>query len=456
MSRMVLGLALLSILAFLLIIRPRHIFFLILSSVILFYSPISQGVVLFTIRSAKVYPGDVILGAISAFLVFRTLRMRFPLVPRSVRLFSLLFVWGIIAIARGIPHYGYSAVGEARWYVLSLLYYFFMLSTFKDSQQIQRLARWFLYLTLLMVPIKFVYFYLLGGKEQVPSILFEDPRMIFRFVNSTESLLIAFAMVTIILFYMFGEIGSPQIIIYGTIAVLLISLIVTQTRSVWLAAAAGLAAIGGKIALQLVRGRIPRPSLFLINAVLLLLGFASLIASQASPDIYTTIGRSASLFQDPLKDPTAHWRLVGWKQELERAMQSPLIGQGLGGYSEWFDGQQWQRVAIHNGYIMHFSKFGVIGLFLMFTGIFFWYLEMMRYARVERKRRYRLIGHAIQICTLMHLVFAFFFDFTIFFWMLLAAGTVLARKHHSDKSVPPNEVRNRCSGDEEAYGFGPC
>ncbi len=109
-------------------------------------------------------------------------------------------------------------------------------------------------------------------------------------------------------------------------------------------------------------------------------------------------------------------------------MKHPIIGEGLGGYSKWFYGHTLQRVAVHNGYIMYFSKFGIIGLLLLLTGVAFWYIEMHRYVRMESDRYYKLLSFAIQICVFMHLIYAFFFDFTIFFWVLLAAGTILTRK----------------------------
>ena len=116
-------------------------------------------------------------------------------------------------------------------------------------------------------------------------------------------------------------------------------------------------------------------------------------------------------------------------------MKRPIFGQGLGGYSEWFDGQQWQRVAVHNGYIMHLSKFGIVGLLLLFTSLVRWYAETSKYVRIEKNSYYKLLGYAIQISVFMHLIYAFFYDFTIFFWILLAIGTVLARGYLIDRSV---------------------
>jgi O-antigen ligase len=324
-----------------------------------------------------------------------------------------------------------------------MLYYFFILVAFKDRQQIQNAIKWFVGLTLFMIPFSSVNFYFLGGKEQVDPQYWLDPREIFRFIRGTEGLLVAIVLVGLLLFYVFGEIRKHQVLLYILFGILLITVIMIQTRAVWLAAAVGIGAIGVLITLRLIRGRLPRQSLVLliISGTLLLFTFSILVVSRAST-IYTTAANELSFFQNPLADHTASWRLAGWQQELQKAMQNPLLGQGLGGYSEWFDGQIWQRVTIHNDYIMYFSKFGVIGLLLLFSGIFFWYLEMGRYTRVETDKYYKLLSRAIQIGVLMHMFFACFYYFTIFFWMLLAAGTVLARRNVSNKLVPQQEGIN--------------
>ena len=137
--------------------------------------------------------------------------------------------------------------------------------------------------------------------------------------------------------------------------------------------------------------------------------------------------------KNPEEDGTASWRLTAWRQEMIKSKRNPFIGGGLGGYSEWFDGQQWLRVKVHNGYIMTFSKFGIAGLFLLFAGLFFWYKEMNLYVKYEIDFFYKLIGIALQVTIIMHLIYAAFYDFTLFFWILLGIGSVLFslnRKHY--------------------------
>ena len=399
-----------------------------------FYTPFLQGH-LFNIGSAKVYPGDLVMASLLTFLFLRALHKGFPLIPRSTKLFSLLFVWGIVAIASGIPRYSYSAVGEARWYVLPMLYYFSVLVIFTDKRQVQLLVKWFLRFLSIMIVFHFVDFYLMGGKERIPAVYWNDYRTLFRFVNATEAWLLAFVLVSLLLFYIVGEARKRKVFLYLVFGALLAIIVITQHRSVWLATAIGLGLTARLVAVRFIFKGLPVQSILLINAALLSLVFFSFIAGSLGGNIYEHIAKSASFFQDPLDDPTGSWRLKAWQSELETAMKRPIFGQGLGGYSEWFDGQQWQRVAVHNGYIMHLSKFGIVGLLLLFTSLVRWYAETSKYVRIEKNSYYKLLGYAIQISVFMHLIYAFFYDFTIFFWILLAIGTVLARGYLIDRSV---------------------
>ncbi len=139
--------------------------------------------------------------------------------------------------------------------------------------------------------------------------------------------------------------------------------------------------------------------------------------------------------QNPESDATASWRLSAWRQELQKSKENPIIGEGLGGYSEWFDGKNWQRVMVHNGYIMTFSKFGAVGVILLFSSLFFWYKEMNQYIKVEKESHYKFIGIAIQVAVFMHLIYIVFYDFTMFYWILLGLGSSLIMNHKNDVSI---------------------
>ena len=90
---------------------------------------------------------------------------------------------------------------------------------------------------------------------------------------------------------------------------------------------------------------------------------------------------------------------------------------------------------VHNGYIMNFSKFGIVGFSLLFAGFFFWYREMNQYVKNEKEPYSKLIGMALQVAVFMHLIYIVFYDFTMFYWVLLGLGNALVMNHKNGFSV---------------------
>jgi hypothetical protein len=72
-------------------------------------------------------------------------------------------------------------------------------------------------------------------------------------------------------------------------------------------------------------------------------------------------------------------------------------------------------------------KLGGLGLALFLATISLWGLELTRFIRREPDRYFRLLAKAIAVAMVMSAAFAFFYDFTVAFWVLLGAGTVLVR-----------------------------
>jgi len=413
-------------------IKPRVAFYFVLGSLMAFFEPLSQAV-LFTVGVSKIYGCDLIMISLFFYIAGHLLiHQRFPWHPASVRWFSVLFLWGVFGIVRGIPHYGYRAIGEARWYVIMpILCYYFVLINFKNKQQIRGIVKISLMLLLFSLVIRFIDYYMLGGMGILEWWTFEYPISEFRFIGAATNLLVAWALILLLLFYMIGEINKSHIIIYILFSFLLAAIIIPQTRSVWLATAVGSFMVMEFVGLRFIRRGLPLQSIIFANIVILVIILIPLIANDINKELVNSIIQRASFFKNPISDTTGHWRLLGWQQELEKGMQQPFLGQGLGGYSEWFDGREWQQVAVHNGYIMYFSKFGSLGLGLLFIALVSWHKEINKYISLEIERYYKLLAFGFKICLFMDLVFSFFYDFSIFFWILIAIGTVLIRGYKS-------------------------
>jgi len=395
--------------------KPKKLFLFSVGGAILFYHPFLQGT-LFYLGDAKVYAQDLVLVALTIYLVAQIICKKRSQILKmtSTKFFVLFFLWGLLSIVRGYPRYGFSAIGESRWYVLIIIYYFFILFSFQDKKDVTWFLKWITFFIPVMIIEHFVLFFFFGGN------IGEAGRIAFRFINATETLLVAFLLIFLFLFYLNRRTRISNWWFYSIFFVLLSIIIVVQTRSVWLATAGGLFA-----AIILIKKKSVRWLLPIVLTIFLLFIFAPFISQFVGENISKNLEKSAIFLKSPGEDPTAAWRLDAWQQEFQKSKENPIIGEGLGGYSEWFDGQNWLRVMVHNGYIMVFSKFGIVGNLLLFGGIFFWYKEMNQYVKNEKDPYYKFTGIGLQVGVFMHLIYTTFYDFTMFFWILLSLGSVL-------------------------------
>jgi len=393
--------------------KPKKLFLFSVGGAIIFYNPFLLGL-LFKVGNVKIYAQDLLLAALTIYLVVQLICKKKSQILKmtSTKFFVLFFLWGIFSIVRGYSHYGFSAIGESRWYVLVILYYFFILFSFQNKKDVPWFLKWMAFFIPVMIVEHFILFFFFG--HDVGGI----GRSAFRFINATETLLVAFLLIFLFLFYLNRRIKISNLWMNSIFFILLSIIIAVQTRSVWLATAGGLFAVYIFIKEKSVRGLV---SIGL--AIFLLFSITPFMDQLVGADISATLKKSAIFLQSPEDDATASWRLNAWQQELQRSKENPIIGKGLGDYSEWFDGQKWLRVMVHNGYIMAFSKFGIVGLFFLMGAIFFWFKEMNQYVKNEKEHYYKLIGMALQVAVFMHLIYTTFYDFTMFFWILLGIGS---------------------------------
>ena len=297
---------------------------------------------------------------------------------------------------------------------LSSLYYFFILFSFHHKNDVPWFLKWVSFFIAVMIIKNFtIFFFLSGDIERVG-------RTAFRFINSTETLLVAFLLVFLFFISLYRKMKIASLWLNLILFLLLSIIVIVQIRSVWLATA------GGLISVYIFNKKKSSKILAtLCLAIFLSFIFAPIVSQFVGENFSEALKKSAIFLQSPEEDPTASWRLTGWRQEMKKAEKNPIIGEGLGGYSEWFDGLHWQRVMVHNGYIMVFSKFGIVGLFILFSGLFFWYKEMIQYVRNENEPYYKFIGIALQVSVFMHLIYTAFYDFTMFFWTLISLGSTM-------------------------------
>lgn len=393
---------------------PKKIFILSLGGAIIFYNLFLQRT-LFYLGNTKVYAQDLILAALTVYIMVQVIskyrREVFKL--KSTRFFLLFFLWGLLSIVRGYSDYGFSAIGESRWYVLIILYYFFILFSFHHKNDVPWFLKWMSFFITVMIIERFALFFFFNDNVT------RTGNLAFRFINATEALLVAYLFIFLFLLISIHK-KVLNLFHYAISFILLSIIIVVQHRSVWLSTAGGLFVI---FIYFFYKKKRPKVLISIGCTILLIFIFAPFVSQFIGVNLYEALKKSAIFLQNPREDPTASWRLTAWRQELEKTKENPIIGEGLGGYSEWFDGLDWQRVMVHNGYIMVFSKFGIVGFFLLFAGLFFWYKEIIQYVRNENEPYYKFIGMALQVAVFMHLIYTAFYDFTMFFWTLLSLGS---------------------------------
>lgn len=406
--------------------RPKNIFLLFLGGAILFYNLFLQQT-LFYIGNAKVYAQDLIMAALSIYIVFQVIckYRRDVFKSNSTWFFIVFFLWGLLSIVRGYPRYGFSAIGESRWYLLIMLYYFFILFSFHHKNDVPWFLKWMSFFISVMIIERFVLFFFINNNVE------RDEYLAFRFINATEALLVSYLFIFLFLFLLNRK-KISNLMFYSISFILIFIIIVIQHRSVWLSTAGGLFAI-----YILSKKKSSKILISISLAIFLLFTSAPFVNQFVGVNLYESLKKSTIFLQSPKEDPTALWRLTAWRQELKRTKENPFIGEGLGGYSEWFDGQHWQRVMVHNGYIMALSKLGIVGFFLLFAGLFFWFKEMNQYVKNENEPYYKFIGMALQVTVFMHFIYTAFYDFTMFLWILLSLGSVLVIQ--SQKKVKRKE-----------------
>ena len=405
--------------------KPKNLFLFSISGAILFYDQFFNGL-LFQVGNAKVYANDLLMAAMMTYLVVQiVLKNKSQIFKlKSTIFFVLFFLWGLLSIARGYRTYGFSAIGESRWYVLIIFYYFFILFSFHQKKDVFWFLKWLAYFIPAMIIEHFVLFFFFS--DNVGRI----GRSVFRFINAIEGLLVAFLFIFLFLIYLSHRRRISKLLYNSMFIVLLSIIIVIQHRSVWLATAGGLFAVYILIKKKTVRGLVS-----IALAIFLLFSITPLIDQFVGSNISATLKESVLFLQSSEEYGTGSWRLTAWRQELQRSKENPIIGEGLGGYSDWFDGQNWQRVMVHNGYIMTFSKFGIVGVFLLFSGLFFWYREMNQYIKDEKEPYYISIAMALKAAVFMHLIYIVFYDFTMFYWVLIALGSSIIMNHKKGFSV---------------------
>lgn len=395
--------------------RPRLVLEAVAILTLSFYSFVYTTPIL-EVRGASIYPCDFFFLSTSIFVAWNWLTTASwrNVAIRHWPYFLLYCFVGAIGILRGIANFGHPALGESRLYVLPIFFYFALVQSTTHPTQLIPIARRLLFACSITI-VANAAIYVIEGK-------FDEAEGRFRFLNAPEALATGFITIFFGLRALNERLPRTRFRHLAVFVVLVFLLLVAQVRSAWVAVALTLLVFGGK---QLGLKNLARLACTLGCCFVL---YYLLVPDDLQEQLAQGVAKSLAFVYGHSRDDTGAWRVLGWEQELEVFYRSPLLGQGLGGYSEWYDGRTWQRVAVHNGFIMILSKFGIAGLVVLLLDLALWYRSTRKAVVTTSEPFHRASIRYCQACVLAHLVFVLFYDITPFFWLILGAGTVLARE----------------------------
>lgn len=300
-----------------------------------------------------IQPSAAVLIAMLGAVVWRTLLSlynRRSTFPASLRWSMTAFAaWVLFEIARNVPIYGVSAIGE-----------------FRSS-----------YLILAMPAYVAVSF---SGRHERRGLLA---------VVAISSTVVTVAAAPIVGMLKGWGIGAgnrffPAILSLGILLGWLGLFLAARARAlriamtlVWLLAipAAALVLVDGHRSVWLVALALPVALLVLgeidllhtpgwIVPVVAMAGLAVLLITAVGFNPVSFVTTRAVAFTAPAQDPTTRWREAQWRAQLIVWREQPVLGRGLGGY--WEEGRRYGGAGTvpHNLYVQILTKLGVIGLAL--------------------------------------------------------------------------------------------
>ncbi len=273
---------------------------------------------------------------------------------KGLGLSSLLIAFGIwlsFEVARNVMTFGLSAFGEFRFRYLIVILPVYVGMFFRSSKD-RRLLLIVLIVASLIIPVLSVPLIgsLKGWSFGVDS----------RFFHASVSLGIVAGFLSLVLARRYKLVRFPGAFYWPISVLAILMVLVDGHRSVWLFTAVCFLTL-------LVWREVPwRPVLGFVIALIALSGVLIVFSSSSLvADFFDYVVQRNQAFLDPQLDPTARWRIGIWYTLLETIIQSPMLGEGFGGY--WFiivPGIGEITSSPHSLYIQTLVKIGAIGLVL--------------------------------------------------------------------------------------------
>ncbi|MEM7129000.1 MAG: O-antigen ligase family protein [Chloroflexota bacterium] len=411
----------------LLLYKPKLAIQVIIGLMVVFFFTF-RFTVLAQAGSVSIHNIDVVAASLTLFVTFLLLkRERIPL-THSTFWMLLLFGWGVLGILRSLGEWGFSAIHGARIEVVPMIIFFSILFIIRSEDDVVETLRRFAIIVFVGIVLNYIAFYYLGGIANTKFYSF-DTRQASRFLIAEEALPVAFLLIGLLMVTVNGQLKLNIALIVAGLLFLLMTILGTQHRSVWIATLVGMILVWLRMlpnhrAFLLVASLVL--SSLLIVLILLLLALNGLLGGE----IRSFAEVNLAFLSGVQNDATGSWRLNIWQQYLIETYKSPLIGHGFGPELLIDFGSYKRRIQSHNAFVTYFYETGIIGIVILLTALFHWFREIQYYIRTELNPTYRMFAIGLQLSAVMSLCFGFFYRQHILIWVILGLGSVMAYQRY--------------------------
>lgn len=365
---------------------------------------------------------DIVLLFMLTLTIYRYVNKRYIYIKNNGigGLFIVFFLWMLFEIIRNVGRYGLSAPGEFRFRYLILVLPFYIALNFYTFESRKKLAKFLIivsyFIPLLYIPVIGMMKGWVFGAEN-------------RFLNSQIYLGMVYSLTLIWLCNKYKYLRFSKNILLISLFPFAFFFIIDSHRSVWLAAITMLGILFYINELKVGKLIKVIPLILVISAVV----FSIINKTGLNPTKY--VEERGSAFVNPEADQTSYWRLIMWSLQIEKFINSPIIGEGFGGY--WTvvlpDGQI-VNVSPHSYYVQTLVKVGLIGMALYLLIVFKLFSRLKQFLKIAKKKNNPempliILGFCVLIT--MHIYYIVYsLEYYSLFYIGLAAAVILDKRYY--------------------------
>ena len=349
---------------------------------------------------------------------------------RAGQWYCVFLGWLVVEVVLGATRYGGAAFGEFR-YVLPLFWFFVPvaiegLRRTRPSVEYATVPLNIITVAALAAVVMLAIEAIHGGRYYFTSANqakanFSDFRGA-RYLDSYQTFNIVFASAVSLLAGM--RMRRPGLL---PLAFVLLGLAAwTQNRTALIAVVAGL------IGLAILQRRFGLLAMAAVGG-----GVALLLVAILAPSLLEHLAASYSAALSPTADDSGSWRLYIQLQALVQGLQTPLMGQGYGGYFRFeIPGREDVLAPPHNQFLVLFLKGGIIAVLLSVGALVAYAATLWRRRGDARfSPRERLVSECLLLFVVTQFAYGLAYDFVLTFGLMAGCAEMLLQRT-SQRTAP--------------------